>query len=865
MDPRSVEASITAVLQLSAKVLGYLNDVEDTSKDHAKCAVETSNVHCLLLELRARLQGILLVEQHPYALWYTALRALGVENGPLDQFKQALEALQTIITDGDGLKQASKALMWRFKKEEVVGILQRIESFKKLVEIALKMNHFKLSQAIKDDTNFVQTHVPAIQSRVNKIRQDEADLKHGKMLDWISPTHYPAQQSVIMGHRQKGTSQWFLDAPEFARWLGEPRGTLFCPGIPGAGKTMVAAIAIDHLLESAQNSSVGVAYVYCNYKAQQEQDASSMLAAIVKQLVQSRPSAEEPVARLHSQHADRGTKPSLEEIFCTLREVVATYTTVYVVIDALDECRDGDGTRSQLLARLRDLQMGQDVRIMATARFMPEIEAEFQTAMRLEIQASDEDVRRFVAGQTHRLPKCIQRDPALQKMVEERTLERIDGMFLLARSRIDSLLDKQTPQRVKATLANFSKASTTLDHVNEMNLQRIMFESGRRGELARKVLSWIVLARRPITTAEICCALAVEPNEADLDPDNLPEIDDLVSVCVGMVKVDNGSGFIHLTHYTTQDYLERTQDMWFPDSETFITTICTAYLSFGVFKTGNCRSDEEFAERLHSYCLYDYAARYWGYHARNASTLSQVVMDFLQDKAKVEASSQAMLVDHASSSSNYSQQVPSQITGLHLSAYFGLDKAVVNLLNSGHQPNCKDSNGQTPLWWSAKKDHEAVTEVLCKKDTITLYLLIQEGENDLVKALLKAGYNVNSADFRRRTPLHNAVTSESVELATDLISAGADVNAKDMNEATPLRLAVKSKKLNMIKMLLEKSANTMDITTTEWRRTFESHTSDILKLTQKAGGGISLQLVPEELQSEVIQFAAKPRTERYLL
>lgn len=39
-------------------------------------------------------------------------------------------------------------------------------------------------------------------------------------------------------------------------------------GIPGAGKTMVAAITVDYLLNLVQNSLYGVAFVYCNYKAQ---------------------------------------------------------------------------------------------------------------------------------------------------------------------------------------------------------------------------------------------------------------------------------------------------------------------------------------------------------------------------------------------------------------------------------------------------------------------------------------------------------------------------------------------------------------------------------------------------------------------
>jgi hypothetical protein len=137
MDPLSATGSIIAVLQLSAKVLGYLNDVKDASKDRAKCAVEASNVYSLLLNLRFRLE-----EGSADAPWYTAVRALGVENGPLDQFKQALEALQTKMTDGGRLKKkAGEALVWKFKKEEIATILDRIERLKALVEIALQMDH----------------------------------------------------------------------------------------------------------------------------------------------------------------------------------------------------------------------------------------------------------------------------------------------------------------------------------------------------------------------------------------------------------------------------------------------------------------------------------------------------------------------------------------------------------------------------------------------------------------------------------------------------------------------------------------------------------------------------------------------------
>jgi Cdc6-like AAA superfamily ATPase len=217
-----------------------------------------------------------------------------------------------------------------------------------------------------------------------------------------------------------------VDAPEVSTWLNEPKATLFCPGIPGAGKTMVAAIAIDHLLNTVQHSKHGVAYVYCNYKAQEEQDLSSALAAILKQLVSGRPSAIEHIERLHQKHADRGTKPSVDEIASALRNVLAHYPYSCVVIDALDECQTA--TRHQLMAKLRDLQAGNDVRLMVTARFIPDIEDAFKAALRLEVQASREDVKRFIAGQTYRLPACIQRSTALQDMVQEKILEAVEGM-----------------------------------------------------------------------------------------------------------------------------------------------------------------------------------------------------------------------------------------------------------------------------------------------------------------------------------------------------------------------------------------------------------------------------------------------------
>jgi hypothetical protein len=136
MDPLSVTASIIAILQLSGKVLTYLNDVKDASQDRARCAIEASNLHSLLFNLRFHLEKGVLDQS-----WYTAVRALAVENGPLDQFKEALEMLQAKMTDRGRLGKVGKALAWNFKKEEMAYIFTRIERLKSLVDIALNTDH----------------------------------------------------------------------------------------------------------------------------------------------------------------------------------------------------------------------------------------------------------------------------------------------------------------------------------------------------------------------------------------------------------------------------------------------------------------------------------------------------------------------------------------------------------------------------------------------------------------------------------------------------------------------------------------------------------------------------------------------------
>jgi hypothetical protein len=136
MDGLSDAASIIAVLQLTGEVIKYLNDVKDAPKECQQCATEASNLLNLLINLLYHLN-----QGKTGDPWYTAVRALNVENGPLDQYKQALEQLRSRVEIQDGVQKVKRRLLWKFIKAEVAGILARMERLKTLVSIALEMDH----------------------------------------------------------------------------------------------------------------------------------------------------------------------------------------------------------------------------------------------------------------------------------------------------------------------------------------------------------------------------------------------------------------------------------------------------------------------------------------------------------------------------------------------------------------------------------------------------------------------------------------------------------------------------------------------------------------------------------------------------
>jgi hypothetical protein len=262
-----------------------------------------------------------------------------------------------------------------------------------------------------------------------KQRQDDKDRRD--ILDWVTPVDYSPQQTDYIRGRQAGTGQWLLDSGEFQKWLKTNQRTLFCPGIPGAGKTIITAITIDDLNTRFRNdSSIGITYLYCNFRRRNEQKVEDLLASLLKQLSQKRSSLPGSVETLYDHHKDERMRPSFDEISSTLQSVAAMYSRVFIIVDALDECQTLDGCRTRFLSELFNLQAKHGANLFMTSRFIPEITEKFQENTSLEIRASTEDMRKYLDGHISRLPGFVLRSVELQEEIKTGIIKAVGGMYV---------------------------------------------------------------------------------------------------------------------------------------------------------------------------------------------------------------------------------------------------------------------------------------------------------------------------------------------------------------------------------------------------------------------------------------------------
>ncbi|KAJ7576206.1 hypothetical protein C8J56DRAFT_800295, partial [Mycena floridula] len=359
-----------------------------------------------------------------------------------------------------------------------------------------------------------------------------------EFLDWISKLDFQATQIETFAKHAPGTGDWFFKKPEYIGWRDGKTKFLWCPGIPGAGKTILSSIIIDHL-RSVSDPAPAVLYVYFDYTCQSDHTPTQLLGSMLKQLVQYHPSISDHLLALHNSHSSQKTFPNVAELLTALQTETSFHESVYIIVDALDECTEDNqaqellfSTNSQGLWSLPD-----HVHLLITSRDILSISQAFNTEPRIYIEAHQDDLQTYIKGRIItdvKLKRLVKGDTTLEAEIVDQVIVKAAGMFLQAHLHLDALASQLNRKGLRMALSTLPKG--IMDSYDAA-MARISVQGEAENKLAIQVFYWLAYAQEPLSVKELQHAVAVSEDMTDMDFDAVVDVEILTSICAGLVII----------------------------------------------------------------------------------------------------------------------------------------------------------------------------------------------------------------------------------------------------------------------------------------------------------------------------------------
>jgi hypothetical protein len=199
--------------------------------------------------------------------------------------------------------------------------------------------------------------------------------KYEKIHRWLSPSDPSTNLNKALQQRQEGTGLWFLQSSLFKKWHRQHHSFLWLHGIPGCGKTILSSTIIEHLVDTHPDQLL--LYFYFDFTDTGKQTLENVIRSLISQLYHKRTDTQKLLNSLFSSCNKRCSKPTLESLCKVFLEMMNQAQEIYIVLDALDECRVRKGSESEgLLAWIQSLSdpKQRNVHLLATSRPEHDIE-----------------------------------------------------------------------------------------------------------------------------------------------------------------------------------------------------------------------------------------------------------------------------------------------------------------------------------------------------------------------------------------------------------------------------------------------------------------------------------------------------------
>ena len=444
----SIASLVTAADTLFLRVYRYIHSVRKADKEiHDYCTelqLFAGVLHRLNLQTSAINSADGTTDDFRHALISTFNNHIDEINKKIEKCNIHKAASETAVSRSRSVSRITQKLKWPFSKDDIKDMIMHVERFRGVLESALATDSIRGIKQLLDAQNHAEEELHRVEERVleaqetlkEKVQSLMRSKEHQDVLQFFGVSDAFQRHDQSCDLRSEDTGTWLIDSDEYTNWLNNRGSKLWCFGIPGAGKTILAGLAIEKTRKSTQGSAINhaIAYFYCDYKDAQTQQPQKILGTIAAQIAAQSADAFKILRDLYeTQHTSAQIRDpkSNASMIKLIKDLCGVFDDVSIIVDGLDECGSNVIDLTKHLRSLNN-EDGSNIRILLFSRDEQEIrtlvEVEFE---QVDIVAQSSDLRRYVAAEVQRRTEDGRlefNNPALKEKIMDSLVAKASGM-----------------------------------------------------------------------------------------------------------------------------------------------------------------------------------------------------------------------------------------------------------------------------------------------------------------------------------------------------------------------------------------------------------------------------------------------------